>query len=118
MVIAIITFCVPVPKMATTLMKKIHSVPHPDMDASWADKYGGEMTVTATDGHQWSDRIIHQLARGPDNPVTDRELWAKFQDCTRAALARDKAEALFVALGCIEEKDSISAITALTAPVR
>jgi hypothetical protein len=88
------------------------------MDASWADKYGGEMTVTATDGRQWSDRIIHQLARGPENPVTEEELWAKFQDCTRATLSADRIEALFAALGRIEELDSVAAVTALTAPAR
>lgn len=98
------------------LMKKIHTVPHPDMDANWADKYGGEITVTATDGRHWSDRIIHQLARGPENPVTDHELWTKFQDCTQAILPPCQAEALFVTLGCIEDQTSISAITTLSAP--
>ena len=99
------------------LMKRIHSVPHPDMDASWADKYGGEMTVTAADGRQWSDCIVHQLARGPDNPVGDDELWTKFQDCTRPTLPADRIEALFDTLGRIEELDSISGVTALTAPI-
>jgi 2-methylcitrate dehydratase PrpD len=99
-----------------TVMQRIHSVPHPDMDASWADKYGGEMSVTAVDGRQWSDRIVHQLARGPDNPVTDEELWTKFRDCTRSTLSEARTEALFVALGQIEEADSLAGVTALTAP--
>ena len=101
-----------------SLMRRIHSAVHPDMDASWADKYGGEMTVTATDGRQWSDRIVHQLARGPENPVTEKELWTKFQDCTRATLSADRIEALFAALGRIEELDSLAGVTALTAPAR
>lgn len=99
-----------------TLMTRIHSVPHPEMDASWADKYGGEMTVTAIDGREWNDRIVHQLARGPEHPVTDEELWAKFQDCTRRTLSTDQTKALFAALGRIKELDSLTNLTALTAP--
>jgi len=98
------------------VMAKVHSVPHPDMDASWADKYGGELTVTATDGRSFSDRIVHQLARGAENPVTDEELWTKFQDCARAVLPPDQIEALFAALGRLEELDSVSGIAALTVP--
>lgn len=100
-----------------TLMKKIHSLPHPEMDASWADKYGGELTVTATDGRRWSDRVVHQLARGPENPVTDEEIWSKFQDCIGKTLPSERTEALFTALGRVETLDSLSGITALTAPV-
>lgn len=98
------------------VMAKIHPAPHPDMDASWADKYGGEMTVTTTDGRQFHDRIIHQLARGPENPVTDGELWTKFQDCTRAVLPQDRIEALFAELGRLETLESVTGIAALTAP--
>jgi 2-methylcitrate dehydratase PrpD len=98
------------------VMRKIHSAPHPDMDASWADKYGGEMIVTATDGLQWTDRIVHQLARGPANPVTDEELWGKFRDCTQSVLPPGRIEALFAALGRLEELDSVFEIAALTVP--
>lgn len=98
------------------LMNRIHSVPHPDMDARWADKYGGEITITATDGRRWEDRIVHQLARGPADPVTEEELWTKFRDCTRATLSANKIEALFAALGRIENLESISGLAAMTAP--
>ena len=98
------------------VMRKIHPAPHPDMDASWAGKYGGEMAVTATDGRQLTDRIVHQLARGPENPVTDDELWDKFRDCTQSVLPLDRIEALFAALGRLEALDSVSDITAMTMP--
>ncbi len=98
------------------VMRNVHSTPHPDMDARWADKYGGEMTVTATDGRQWCNRIVHQLARGPANPVTDDELWGKFRDCTQSLLPPDRIEALFAALGRLEDLDSVSEIAALTVP--
>ncbi len=98
------------------VMAKIHAAPHPDMDESWADKYGGELAVTTTDGRRFEDRIIHQLARGPENPVTDAELWTKFQDCTRTALPPDRIEALFAELGRLEALDSVADIAALTVP--
>jgi 2-methylcitrate dehydratase PrpD len=98
------------------MMKKIHSVPHADMDASWADKYGGELTVTANDGREWSDRIVHQLARGPENPVTNEDIWSKFQDCIGKTLPPERTEALFSALGRIETLDSLTGVAALTAP--
>jgi 2-methylcitrate dehydratase PrpD len=100
------------------LMEKIYSTPHPDMDAGWADKYGGEMTVTAIDGRRWRDRIVHQLARGPENPVTDEELWTKFRDCTGKSLSSDQTKALFAALGGIEEHDTITEIVSMTTPAR
>jgi 2-methylcitrate dehydratase PrpD len=100
------------------VMAKIHPAPHPDMDASWADKYGGEMTVTTTNGRQFSDRIVHQLARGPEHPVTDEELWTKFQDCTATVLSQGRTEALFAALGRLEGLESIADVVALTAPDR
>ena len=98
------------------VMAKIRAVPHPDMDASWADKYGGEITVTAADGRQFSDRIVHQLARGPENPVTDEELWTKFRDCAAATLPPDRIEKLFAALGRMEALELVAGIAALTVP--
>jgi hypothetical protein len=76
------------------------------------------MTVTTTDGRQFSDRIVHQLARGPEHPVTDQELWTKFQDCAAAVLPPIRIEALFAALGRLETLESVADVVALTAPDR
>jgi 2-methylcitrate dehydratase PrpD len=97
-------------------MAKVHAAPHPEMDESWADKYGGEIAVTTTAGARHEAKIVHMIARGPDNPLSEEELESKFLDCAGRALAVDQARELFAALKELATADSVAPIMALTQP--
>jgi len=85
---------------------------HPDMGADTDNQFGAEVTVTRANGETVSARIDHQLGRGPANPMSRGELLAKFEDCAGRVLPQDRTGAAF---GLLENLDTLSAITDLTA---
>jgi 2-methylcitrate dehydratase PrpD len=97
-------------------MKKVHAAPHPELDASWADKYGGEVIITTTKGDRHRARIEHQIARGPDKPLSDEDLKGKFLDCARLSLLDNQAEKLFLALQNFRNAENVSALLSKTQP--
>ena len=98
------------------VMKLIHAAPHPDLDASWADKYGGEVVMTLKSGEQHRARIEHQIARGPQTPLSENELRGKFLDCTSACLSAAQGEKLFQALIEMDTSENVATLTAQTIP--
>ncbi len=86
---------------------------HPDMGAETENQFGAEVTVTRQGGETVSARIDHQLGRGPANPMTGDELWAKFEDCARRVLPQDRIMAVFDLLKNFETLSAISDLTAV-----
>ncbi len=84
---------------------------HPDMGAETDNQFGAEVTVTREGGKTVSARIDHQLGRGPANPMSRDELWAKFEDCAGRVLPQDRILAVF---DLLENFETLSAITDLT----
>ena len=91
---------------------------HPDMGADTENQFCAEVTVTTKDGNKVSVRIDHQLGRGPDNPMSRDELWAKFEDCARRALPEDRILPLFEMLENLDALDSLADLTATMTPAK
>ncbi len=98
------------------VMRLIHAAPHPDLDKSWADKYGGEVAMTLKSGETHRARIEHQIARGPTTPLSEDDLRGKFLDCASACLSAAQGEALFQSLIDMDTCENIATLTALTVP--
>jgi len=99
-----------------TVMALIHAASHPDLDESWADKYGGEVVMTLKSGAAHRARIEHQIARGPSTPLSEDDLRGKFLNCAAACLKSSQAEQLFNALIEMESCENMTTLTALTVP--
>ena len=88
------------------------------MAADGDNQFGAEVTVTTRDGGKVSARIDNQLGRGPDNPMSRDELWAKFEDCARRALPEDRILPLFEMLENLEALGSVADLTAAMTPIK
>jgi 2-methylcitrate dehydratase PrpD len=98
------------------LMARVHAKAHPDMDATWADKYGGEVVITTTHGQQHHAQVEHVIARGPSNPMSDKELRTKFLDCAVCSLTEDQAENLFTDLKSLAKQKTVISLLGKTHP--
>ena len=96
------------------LMALIGVGEHPDMAADSENQLGAEVIVTTRDGNKLAARIDHQIGRGPANPMSPDELWAKFEDCALKALPGERIRPLFEML---ENLEAVRSMTDLTGAV-
>ena len=87
--------------------------PHPDMANDAAQQWGAEVAVTLNDGRVVSRRVDDLVGRGGDNPMSDAELWDKFEDCATRALPRDRIAPLYERLETLDKVAEMSQVTRL-----
>lgn len=92
------------------IMKLIRLQP---LDESASD-YGGEVHVTLADGRKLSHTVDAPLGRGPETPLPQEMLAAKFHDCAATTLTDAGAEQVFAML---MQLDRLNTITELTAAI-
>lgn len=78
----------------TRVMGLIRMEPHDDD----ANDYGAEVVVTLKDGTVLRQSVAAPLGRGPETPLPQEMLEAKFTDCARATLTDDGAAQVFALL--------------------
>ncbi len=98
------------------LLPLITTRPHPDMPDNSPKQFGTEVVVTMKDGRRLSRRIDHLVGRGGDNPMSTEELFEKFEDCARRALAHDQIAPLFERLETLETVTDLGEVTRLLEP--
>jgi 2-methylcitrate dehydratase PrpD len=95
-----------------SLMARIEARAHPGMAEDAAQQWGAEVVVTTTDGRRLSSRADEQERRGPGaRPMTQDELWEKFQDCARRSLPHTQAASLFDSLMRVDSIGDAAQIT-------
>ena len=92
----------------TRIMSLIRLQP---LDDSASD-YGGEVHVTLTDGRKLSSAVEAPLGRGPETPLPQEMLAAKFLDCAAATLTEAGAAQVFEMLMRLDQLDSVTELTA------
>jgi 2-methylcitrate dehydratase PrpD len=98
---------------AQALLKVMHTGPHPTMvDKPWS----AEVIVTTRDGRRLSEKTEYLMGRGRPNPMSETEMWVKFEDCVSRVLPADRVTRLFNALSRFESLASIRDLTALCEP--
>ena len=69
-----------------------------------------ELTIKMKDGQEYSHLVV--LPKGePENPLTDYEMVAKFNDCTKSALKKKDAEKIVDSIMNLEKLTKISQLT-------
>jgi hypothetical protein len=71
--------------------------------------------ITFEDGQTIAQRVGAALGRGPDNPLPEDALAAKFADCAARALPSAQVERLQRLLLQLDEAPSLRAVTAAIA---
>jgi 2-methylcitrate dehydratase PrpD len=97
------------------LMTRIHAAPHPDAGTANEEALGAEVRVTFADGNIVAKKVSAALGRGPDNPMPQGALAAKFTNCASRALPPASVAGLQTMLGALETAPSLKAVTAAIA---
>lgn len=92
----------------TRIMSLIRLQP---LDESASD-YGGEVHVTLADGRKLSHAVDAPLGRGPETPLPQDMLAAKFFDCAATPLTETGAAQVFDMLMQLDRLDSVTELTA------
>lgn len=98
------------------LLPRIEASPHPDMPLTGDHLWGAEVIVHLASGEVLSRRLEDLPCRDGNYPMTDAELWEKFQDCAGAALPPDTVTALFETLHGLRTLPDAAAICRLMDP--
>ena len=108
-------FCEPeVRRLLQTV--KVEAMPEGSGDVR--AQFAAEVVVQTRDGRELASRVTGALGRGPENPMSDAEMWAKFEDCASIVMSADAARGAFDALSRLPDVARIRSITELLAKAR
>ena len=79
-----------------------------------AQDYGATVCVDLDDGRSLVEALEVPLGRGPESPLPEAMLKAKFQDCARRVLAPDQADEVYALLRRLESVPDIRSVTTST----
>jgi 2-methylcitrate dehydratase PrpD len=88
----------------------------PGNSRSIAEEWAAEVEVILSDGQVLSVQLDGVLGRGPTNPMSDGEMWAKFSDCATRALTDGETERAFDALNRIDDEEDVTSVINLLVP--
>ncbi|WP_323010545.1 MmgE/PrpD family protein [Paracoccus sp. (in: a-proteobacteria)] len=97
-----------------SLLDRTEARPHPDMADDAAQQWGAEVIVTLTDGTVLGERIEQLVGRGGNYPMSETELWQKFEDCAKRALPREQIAPLFERLLTLESAKDMAQVLRLS----
>jgi 2-methylcitrate dehydratase PrpD len=97
------------------LMTRVHAAPHPDAGTANEQALGAEVRVTFADGEVIAKKVGAALGRGPDNPLPQGALAAKFVNCASRALPPAAVARLQAMLDGLETAASVKAVVAAIA---
>jgi 2-methylcitrate dehydratase PrpD len=83
-----------------------------DIEAMGWDKIRSRIDLATRDGRQFTRWADERYRGGPDHPLTDAELEAKFQDCARGILDEECLERLLAGVWRLDGCDDVSDLLA------
>lgn len=89
------------------VMTLVEMEPHDDD----ANDYGAQVLVGLRDGRAIEASVASPLGRGPEAPLPDGMLRAKFTDCAGHALTRAGVDEVFDMLAALEDMPAMTALT-------
>lgn len=95
------------------LLARTDARAHADMADDSPQQWGAEVILHMADGRRLSRRVDDMVGRGGANPMSEDELWAKFNDCAARSLPREQIAPLFERLQTIDTARSIRDVTRL-----
>lgn len=97
------------------LMRRVHAAPFPDTQEGGGEPLGAELQITFDNGRTVAKRVGRALGRGPDNPLPDDALHAKFANCAGRALPPAQVERLRRTLSHLDKAGSLRDVVAAIA---
>jgi len=92
-----------------TLLQKVEARSH---DGPFSE-FAAEVTVTMQDGTSFSALNDVDMGRGLNNPMSERELWEKFEDCSQRSLEAHAIRPLFDRLQSLDAVENLREVTAM-----
>lgn len=92
------------------LLPRTKVKPYP-VDSETGMDMAAEVSVMTHDGRVLTGQVASALGRGPADPMTEQEMWAKFSDCASRVLTSDQAAAAFESLNRFEQIERIADVT-------
>ena len=90
-------------------MKKIKVAGDPDLTATYPRKWPARVAITLKDGRRLNG--ANEYPKGdPENPLSERELIAKFKDLTEGALSAGRADAMIDRVMDLESLSNVNAL--------
>lgn len=96
-----------------SLMARIRTEFDPAIEAKGWDKIRSRVEVTLKDGKKLAKDADERYRGGPDNPLTDEQLQAKFTDCTEELLNAEARARIIHAVCLLDSLDSTAELTDL-----
>ena len=101
-------------KKVREIMAKTTAAPHPDMADDSPEQFGAEVSITMQDGQVLMRKISNLVGRGISYPMTNEEIWEKFNDCAETGgMPRADIPPLFERLETLEKAPDIRAVARL-----
>lgn len=94
------------------MQQKITTKLDPEIEALGFDKMRSRITIEKTDGTIYEDKADERYRGGPENPMTDGEVEAKFRSCADGVISEDAQRALLQDAWNILELEDAGAVLA------
>lgn len=91
------------------LLQKVDARAHPEP----VSEFAAEVVVTMADGSTVSNFNDVDMGRGLNNPMSEAELWEKFEDCAQRSLEDHAIKPLFERLQTLEKVENLRDVTAM-----
>ncbi len=95
------------------VLRRVHAAPHPDMKMDTFEHFGAEVTVTLKSGATLTQKVHRPLGRGPENPLPDDLLEAKFANCAARAMSVNQVPVLLQQLRTLETAETLAPMSEL-----
>jgi 2-methylcitrate dehydratase PrpD len=103
-------------KKVREIMVKTTAMPHPDMADDSSEQFGAEVSIKMKDGQVLTRKISNLVGRGISYPMTNEEMWEKFNDCAETGgLPRADIPPLFERLESLEKVADIRTVARMMA---
>jgi 2-methylcitrate dehydratase PrpD len=95
------------------VLRRVHAAPHPDMKMDTFEHFGAEVKVTLQTGATLTQKVHRPLGRGPENPLPNDLLEAKFANCAARTMSANEVPVLLQQLRALETAATLKTMSGL-----
>ncbi|MDA0256336.1 MAG: MmgE/PrpD family protein, partial [Chloroflexi bacterium] len=95
------------------LQRRVETAHDPEIEARGLDKIRSRLVVETRDGRRFEREAGEAYRGGPDNPLTDRQVEEKFEDCAQGLLDDERVREVERRVWALEEQDDVTELLPL-----
>ncbi len=95
------------------LQLRVETVHDPEIEARGLDKIRSRIIVESRDGRRFEREAGEAYRGGPDNPLTDRQVEEKFEDCAQGLLDKERVREVEHRIGALEDQSDVTELLPL-----